>query len=59
MRKITEESLTLKMTISILLAELSPSLEAANCPATQELPSILWNPRVYYMFTRALHWSLS
>jgi hypothetical protein len=23
-------------------------LEAANCAATQELPSILWNPKVHY-----------
>jgi hypothetical protein len=28
--------------------ELSPSWEAANCAATQELPSILWNPKVHY-----------
>jgi hypothetical protein len=28
--------------------ELSPSCEAANCAATQELPSILWNPKVHY-----------
>jgi hypothetical protein len=28
--------------------ELSPSCEAVNCAATQELPSILWNPKVYY-----------
>jgi hypothetical protein len=28
--------------------ELSPSSEAANCAATQELPSILWNPKVHY-----------
>jgi hypothetical protein len=28
--------------------ELSPSREAASCPATQELPSILWNPTVHY-----------
>jgi hypothetical protein len=27
--------------------ELSPSLEAANCAATQELPKILWNPKVH------------
>jgi hypothetical protein len=25
--------------------ELSPSCEAASCAATQELPSILWNPK--------------
>jgi hypothetical protein len=30
------------------LMELSPSWEAANCAATQELPSILWNPSVHY-----------
>jgi hypothetical protein len=28
--------------------ELSPSRETANCAATQELPSILWNPKVHY-----------
>jgi hypothetical protein len=28
--------------------ELSPSREAADCAATQELPSILWNPKVHY-----------
>jgi hypothetical protein len=28
--------------------ELSPSSEAVNCVATQELPSDLWNPKVYY-----------
>jgi hypothetical protein len=28
--------------------ELSPSSEAANCTATQELPIILWNPKVHY-----------
>jgi hypothetical protein len=30
------------------LMELSPSWEVANCAATQELPSILWNPKVHY-----------
>jgi hypothetical protein len=30
------------------LKELSPSWEAANCAAAQELPSILWNPVVHY-----------
>jgi hypothetical protein len=28
--------------------ELAPSWEAANCAAIQELPSILWNPKVHY-----------
>jgi hypothetical protein len=30
------------------LMELSPSWEAADCAATQEIPSILWNPKVHY-----------
>jgi hypothetical protein len=30
------------------LMEPSPSWEAASCAATQELPSILWNPKVHY-----------
>jgi hypothetical protein len=30
--------------------ELSPSWEAANCAATRELPSILWNPEVHHRF---------
>jgi hypothetical protein len=29
--------------------ELNPSSEAANCAATQELPNILWNPKVHYL----------
>jgi hypothetical protein len=28
--------------------ELNPSWEAANYEATQEFPSILWNPKVHY-----------
>jgi hypothetical protein len=30
------------------LMELSPSWEASNCTATQELPSILWNPEIHH-----------
>jgi hypothetical protein len=30
------------------LMELSRSCEAANCAATQELRSVLWNPKVHY-----------
>jgi hypothetical protein len=32
------------------LTDLSPSWEDTNCAATQELPSILWNPKVQYRF---------
>jgi hypothetical protein len=28
--------------------EMSPSSEAASCAAIQDLPSILWNPKVHY-----------
>jgi hypothetical protein len=28
--------------------EMCTSREAASCAATQELPSILWNPEVHY-----------
>jgi hypothetical protein len=29
--------------------ELSPSWQAANCAATEEIPSNLWNSNVYYI----------
>jgi hypothetical protein len=34
--------------LTYLLTELSPSWEAANFAATQELPSILWDPKVHH-----------
>jgi hypothetical protein len=33
---------------AIVIMGLSPSWEAANCAATQEILSILWNPKVHY-----------
>jgi hypothetical protein len=32
----------------VILTVLSSSWEGVNCAHTQELPSILWNPKVYY-----------
>jgi hypothetical protein len=41
------------------LTELSSSLEADNCAATQDIPSICGTMRFITVFTRALHWFLS
>jgi hypothetical protein len=38
---------TYRAQLTYLLTELNPSWEPANCAATQELPSILWNPKVH------------
>jgi hypothetical protein len=42
-----------------LLTELSPSWEATNCAAAQELPAFYGTRRFITVFTRGLHWSLS
>jgi hypothetical protein len=44
--RMMKRSLTHSLTHSLM--ELNPSWKAANCAATQELPSILWNPKVHY-----------
>jgi hypothetical protein len=39
--------------------EQSPSWEANRSLASQEIPRVLWNPKVHYSLTRARHLSLS
>jgi hypothetical protein len=39
--------------LTYLLTELRPSWEATNCSAPQELPSILWNPKIHYLVQRS------
>jgi hypothetical protein len=51
--------LTLLTYFTYSFMELSPSWGAANCAATQELPSIYGTRRFNVVFTRAFHWSLS
>jgi hypothetical protein len=48
-----EINIILLKLLTYLLTELCPSSEAANYAATQELPSILWNPTVHYRVHRS------
>jgi hypothetical protein len=41
-------SVTSKPTLMLPVTKLRPSTQAINCAATQELPNILWSPKVHY-----------
>jgi hypothetical protein len=43
----------------IIIKELSPSWEVANCAATQELYKNVSTPNVHYRVHKMLHWSIS
>jgi hypothetical protein len=48
------ETLSSEMSCNTNSMELSSTLEATSCTATQERPSNLWNPTVcYYRITRS------
>jgi hypothetical protein len=58
-------SMFLASNVALYLMELtrsmepSPTWEAASSWATQEFRNILWTPKFYYVFIKAVHWSLS
>jgi hypothetical protein len=45
---VSKEVYTPRYIHTYILMELSPTGGAANSAATQEFPSILWNPKVHY-----------
>jgi hypothetical protein len=47
-RKETNTCTKLRNPVVHSLMKMSPSWEAASCAATQELPSILWNPKFHH-----------
>jgi hypothetical protein len=49
----------LEYSLTYLLMELSPSGGATNYAATQEFPSILWNPKVHHRVHKSLSWARS
>jgi hypothetical protein len=51
---LTPEWLTSNSETTHSLMELCPSWETTNCAATQEIPSILLNPKVHYRVNKSL-----